>query len=538
MFFIKKPFQELEKRYQDMHGVFFVQCEAIFVRLEKIAKHNLEYLSYFNNLSKNREMIKLELDTKAKEQLQKLSTYVKENQGKAFTALYQPTKITLDVYESAVKKLMLELKTIMQPEDDTKIILAKVKELIRHLRSEYFNKNHQLNLVEPVFNIFFKNIDDQVVRMDQQMDMGDYDEIHTTAEKLTKAVQKVLGLLEVLPRICVLLANVIPEKIRQLTEASEQMTKQGYPLHHLLIKDTITKAGDDVERLQQRLSMLDVQGMEASLIAWSEKIESFYPLFEQEKQAKIEFDAHYEKTYHAVNELERRFTKLNSGLPRIKESYVLEHQQLQDVELLQALISKVNVTKRGLDTLVLASTRQPYSLQVDKVKLLQKEVEIGQQKMDAFSTYLISLKSQSQEAYTSVNGYFLRFKEAEKALDDLNMQVLSDQYQPLLTNFYQRLKQIIDALNVKPIDMNVVQQNLNIIKQDGQELIVQIEQKMKLALETEKLLLTANKDRHRTSDNHKIIALAEQAFFEGKFEKAHQEVQNLLKKMPIQKSGK
>jgi septation ring formation regulator EzrA len=89
----------------------------------------------------------------------------------------------------------------------------------------------------------------------------------------------------------------------------------------------------------------------------------------------------------------------------------------------------------------------------------------------------------------------------------------------------------VDALNLLPIDMNVVQQNLNLVKKDGQILVQRIHATMKLALDTEKLLLIANKDRHRTSDNQKIITLAEQAFFEGKFEKAHQEASNLLKKM-------
>ena len=46
------PFQELEKRFQDTHALFFVQVEAIYHRLEKISKHNLEYFSYFENISK------------------------------------------------------------------------------------------------------------------------------------------------------------------------------------------------------------------------------------------------------------------------------------------------------------------------------------------------------------------------------------------------------------------------------------------------------------------------------------------------------
>jgi septation ring formation regulator EzrA len=533
MLFIKKPFQELEKRYQDTHALFFVQVEAIYHRLEKISKHNLEYFSYFEGISKTHAMIKHELDSKAKDQLAKLSIYVKDNQGKAFNALYQPTRITLDVFESAVKKLMVELTMIMKPEEDTKIQIAEVKELIRHLRTEYFGKINQLNLVEPQFNNLFKYVDDQINFIDQKMDAGEYDDIQQMIAKITKAIKKILSLMNDLPRICTLLAKVIPEKINNLIDASEAMNKQGYAMHHLLIKDTIHKAQDELERMQSRIAVFDILSMDTQLNGIGEKLEAFYPLFEKEKEAKLIFDQDYEATYEAVNNLEKRFSKLNAGLPKIKDIYVLEHQRLAEVDVIKDLISRLNQTKRGLDTLVLAGTKQPYTLQVEKINILKKEAELGEQKLDAFTRYLSSLKTQSQEAYASVNQYFLQFKDAEKALDDLNMQILIDQYYPLLTKFYQHLKQIVDALSLLPIDMNVVQQNLNVIKQDGQALVQRVHATIKLALETEKLLLSANKERHRTSDNQKIIALAEQAFFEGKFEKAYAEANNLLKKMMI-----
>jgi len=538
MLFIKKPFQELEKRYQDTHALFFVQAAAIYQRLEKISKHNLEYFSYFDGISKTYDMIKNELDNKAKDQLHKLSQYVKDNEGKAFNALYQPTRITMDVIESAVKKLMQELTMIMKPEEDTKVLIAEVKELIRHLRSEYFGKINQLSLVETQFNNLFKYVDDQVNFIDQKMDAGEYDDIQQMIAKMTKAIKKILGLMNELPRICVLLASVIPEKIKALLDTSDTMQKQGYPLHHLLIKDTISKAKDELEKMQTRIAVFDVYGMEVLLNSIGEKLESFYPLFEKEKEAKITFDKDYESTYDAVNNLERRFSKLNSGLPKIKEIYVLEHQRLSEVESIKELISRLNLTKRGLDTLVLAGTKQPYTLQVDKINILKKEADIGERKLDEFTRYLASLKTHSQEAYASVNQYFLQFKDAEKALDDLNMQILTEQYDNQLTTFYQNLKQIVDALSLLPIDMNVVQQNLMLVKQEGQALVQRIHATIKLALETEKLLLTANKDRHRTTDNQKIIALAEQAFFEGKFEKANQEATNLLKKLIVPQQGK
>jgi septation ring formation regulator EzrA len=356
--------------------------------------------------------------------------------------------------------------------------------------------------------------------------------------KMTKAIKKILGLMNELPRICVLLASVIPEKIKALLDTSDTMQKQGYPLHHLLIKDTISKAKDELEKMQTRITVFDIYGMEVLLNSIGEKLESFYPLFEKEKEAKVTFDKDYESTYDAVNNLERRFSKLNSGLPKIKEIYVLEHQRLSEVESIKELISRLNLTKRGLDTLVLAGTKQPYTLQVNKINILKKEADIGERKLDEFTRYLASLKTHSQEAYASVNQYFLQFKDAEKALDDLNMQILTEQYDNQLTTFYQNLKQIVDALSLLPIDMNVVQQNLMLVKQEGQALVQRIHATIKLALETEKLLLTANKDRHRTTDNQKIIALAEQAFFEGKFEKANQEATNLLKKLIVPQQGK
>jgi septation ring formation regulator EzrA len=376
-------------------------------------------------------------------------------------------------------------------------------------------------------------VDDQVNFIDQKMDAGEYDDIQQMIAKITKAIKKILGLMNDLPRICVLLSKVIPEKINNLIDGSEAMNKQGYAMHHLLIKDTIHKAQDELERMQARIAVFDILSMETQLNSIGEKLEAFYPLFEKEKEAKLILDKDYESTYEAVNNLEKRFSKLNAGLPKIKDIYVLEHQRLADVDLIKDLISRLNQTKRGLDTLVLAGTKQPYTLQVEKITILKKEAEIGEQKLDAFTRYLSSLKTQSQEAYASVNQYFLQFKDAEKALDDLNMQILIDQYYPLLTKFYQHLKQIVDALSLLPIDMNVVQQNLNLIKQEGQSLVQRVHATIKLALETEKLLLTANKDRHRTSDNQKIIALAEQAFFEGKFEKAYAEANNLLKKMIV-----
>jgi septation ring formation regulator EzrA len=196
------------------------------------------------------------------------------------------------------------------------------------------------------------------------------------------------------------------------------------------------------------------------------------------------------------------------------------------------------LTKRGLDTLVLSSTKQPYSLQVDKIELLKRDSEKAEVLLDNFHQYITSLKQMSEEAYLSVNRYYLLFKEAEKSLLDSQIPLLIDQYQPQCTLYYQRLKLIVDTLSLMPINMNIIQENLQMMKTDGETLVKQMQVTVNLAKETEKLLVQANKDRHRTTDHQRIMMLAEQAFFDGKFEKAHLEATNLLKKIQTVKQGK
>ncbi len=538
MIFIKKPYYDLEKKYKDIVSLFSGEVKESFQRLDKISKQNLEYYQYYENLKVHYQNIEQDIFPKAEGAMQQLLVAVKDHQNKAFNLLYPATKTTIELFSDSVQSLIVQLQKIMQPEEETKKRVIQVKEMIRLFRTEYFNRVHTLSLVETQFNTLLKNLDDMMINVDQKIDAGDYDESLLSINKMAKVTQKVLSLLDKLPKICTLIQTVIPEKLVKLVDDVELLVKQGYPLHHLLIKDTINKAKDELEYCRGKLNNFDIVEMEPQLLAIHDRLTQFYPLFEKEKSAKIIFDQDYEMMYAKVNQVEKTFSKLNAQLPRTKKIYVLEDAKLKDVEKITTIISQLNLTKRGLDTLVLSGTKQPYSLQVDKINLLRTESEKAEILLDEFHQYITSLKKLSEEAYNSVNLYYLKFKEGEKALLDSHIPSLIERYQLQSTVFYQRLKLIVDTLSLMPIDMNIIQDNLRFIQTDGEALLKEMNSTVSLAKETEKLLVQANQDRHRTTDHQRIMVLAEQAFFDGKFEKAHLEATNLLKKIQTVKQGK
>ena len=531
MLFIKKPYLDLEKKFKDIMSLHKKDLADHFVRLEKISKSNLVYYQYYENLKIHFQAIEQDVYPKAQQAMDQLLKLVKEHQNKSFNLYYPATRTTLDIYQQSVEHLLNELQKIMQPEDETQSRIEQVKESIRLLRTEYFNRRDSLGLVESQFTNLLKNLDDMMINVDQKMDAGEYDDILVSINKMSKVTTMVLGLLDQLPRLCTLIQTVIPDKLTKLVDDVETLVKLGYPLHHLLIKDTINKAKDELEFCRNKLNNFDVKDMEKQLRSIADRLDQFYPLFEKEKNAKITFDQEYEHIYARVNQIEKNFSKLNAQMPKLKEYYVFEDTKLKDIETIKVLISQLNMTKRGLDTLVLSGTKQPYSLQVDKITTLKTDSDKADALLQAFQVYTTGLKQKVIDAHQSVNQYYLKFKETEKLLLDLNIPSLIEMYQEKFTEYYQRLKIVVDAFQIFPIDMNVIQENLTFIQTDGDSMMKDIQKTITLAKDAERLLIQANKDRHRTSDHQRIIQLAEQAFFEGKFEKAYQETSNLLKKI-------
>jgi septation ring formation regulator EzrA len=531
MLFIKKPYLDLEKKFKDIMSLHKKDLVDHFVRLEKISKSNLVYYQYYENLKIHFQAIEQDVYPKAQQAMDQLLKLVKEHQNKSFNLYYPATRTTLDIYQQSVEDLLNELQKIMQPEDETQSRIEQVKESIRLLRTEYFNRRDSLGLVESQFTNLLKNLDDMMINVDQKMDAGEYDDILVSINKMSKVTTMVLGLLDQLPRLCTLIQTVIPDKLTKLVDDVETLVKLGYPLHHLLIKDTINKAKDELEFCRNKLNNFDVKDMEKQLRSIADRLDQFYPLFEKEKNAKITFDQEYEHIYARVNQIEKNFSKLNAQMPKLKEYYVFEDTKLKDIETIKVLISQLNMTKRGLDTLVLSGTKQPYSLQVDKITTLKTDSDKADALLQAFQVYTTGLKQKVIDAHQSVNQYYLKFKETEKLLLDLNIPSLIEMHQEKFTEYYQRLKIVVDAFQIFPIDMNVIQENLTFIQTDGDSMMKDIQKTITLAKDAERLLIQANKDRHRTSDHQRIIQLAEQAFFEGKFEKAYQETSNLLKKI-------
>lgn len=536
MLFAKGQLADLEKKYDRNHALFVTNCASLLKRINTIGESNLEFYASAQKFNKVHEFIQRDHDEKARTSIEALKQFYAAKNSKAFQALYGPSKAIINAFEREVNAYTLELENLLQPEQETKLLVSKVKEEARLLRQNYHSKLERLTLVEAPFSTIFKNYDEYLLKLDRKIDSGEYDEIKLMVAKISKLTKEMEELLLVLPQLCVLIDSVLPAKMNNLADEAEALTKQGYPLHHLMIKDTLGKFSADMQTFKAQLQKLDTKGIEEKIQSMMLKIESFYPLFEKEKEAKGIFEKEYDPTYQAVNALERKFSKLNNAIPQYRQVYIIANDQLLKIDVIRKIISDLNMTKRGLDTLVLSATKQPYSLQVQRIETLKSDTEAAHKMMDEFSGYLAQLKSESEAAYRAVGEYNTRFKAAEHAVSSLQIADHQKLYQEQFDRYFLNMVNILDAIKSTPINMNTIQANMKTLKDEGEKFLAQVEKDMAVAALAEQTIMVANRDRDRLNDYHRILTLAEQSFFAGQYEKAYLEAGNLLKKIQQQKA--
>ncbi|HOJ45652.1 MAG TPA: septation ring formation regulator EzrA [Bacilli bacterium] len=538
MLFPNRHLADLEKRYEHSHALFMSHAHSIIDRLASIANRNILYVPIHDDFATRYDKIKDEYLSSVSQSINSLRTMLDNKNNKGFASLYEPTRVVVTNFEKAVAKLSLDLEKVMKSEEDARGLAFGIKEEVRRLKDNYRVHQTELSLIEKSFDRLFTNIDINLKKVDELIEIADYGEAGMLIAKLKRLARQVEDVIREAPSLCVMIERIIPEKIHSLREESERMVKKQFPIHHLMLNVTIDKIQDELAVLTTQMANLDITGVSEKLRANIGKIEKFYGDFDKEKEAKIQFEKDYQPTYDAVNQIERNFIKLNSTLPQIKQYYVLGAAQSDSIETIRQLISKMNMTKRGLDTLVLSATRQPYSLQVDIIKVLKEENERALKLIAEFNQYLASLKAKSNEAYQLVNTYYVKFKIAEHQLFELDIDAISGELLPKFDDYYHSLTIISETLKVLPIDIGVIETHVDNLKTGGEQLLVRIDKELSTAQLAESAIIHANRDRNRLTDYHRLLSMAEASFLAGSFQQSYLEAGNLLKKINAQLNQK
>ena len=506
---IKKQVRELERKYSYLDALLLGQDSQYIHRLEIISHTNLLYVEKYSEFSKRFKEIFDNDDKFSESMIKQLNSLIANKQYKNIKLVIGDARNTINYFEEAVNELDKDLYDVIRPEEEARQAILKVKENYRRVKQIFYSNSNDLELVSTSFTKVFDRLDQSFTDFESHIESAEYEEANALLPTLDHVVSALSDALEELPSLCILIENVIPEKISSLENEYVEVERKGVPLFNLSFHKKADKWKAILADVRQRTIDLNTVGCKEDLNGIANEIEEVKQLLNSEVVDKDLFEKESDELYAKVIDLEKNFLKICSLLPEVEEVYVINETQLNNIEVLKENMNRLGASKRSLDNFIHSGTKQPYSILRKKLSELQNDYDKAKASLDDFTAYLDSLKTNSEEAYTLVFVYYYRCKQIESTLRDMGLPEFAEGYQGQLETCYELLNVIDRTLKVQPIDVGYINNKVEELKNLANNFFEEIENRYREQQLAESAIVYANRDRNHQSDVHQQLSVLE-----------------------------
>ncbi|MDD6301821.1 MAG: septation ring formation regulator EzrA [Bacillales bacterium] len=525
-----KAARDLEKKYRYLHGILTEDIEQYVDRILKISEQNIEYVSLYqqyydtyNEILKNNDRNSYMVVSGLINTINDKKTHNKN--------LIDSTKKVVNEFEEKVLELFDDLTALLSKDEEFRQNEVSLQRKFRILKETYSNHETELKVMENSFNKVFKRIEKIFIECEELTSSARYDE---ASEKLP-TIEKVLNALEEafdkLPNYCVRINTTIPKKMDEIADKYHELEGKEYPLHHLKVMSRLENYKLKLDDIFKRLETFNLKNINNELDEIDNDIMSIFKAFDDEESAKEFFDANCDAVYNATYDIEKHFMRIKRSLPYYKEVYLIKDKYLDKVDELQRDIDNIQTIKRDLDNYIHSSTKQPYTIIVSKIADMEKEMTRINEIIKDYNNYLVSLKSDSENAYRTICDYYLKLKEAEYQLREMAVPQYSDRLRVNFDRAYSYLEQIGESIKAKPIDVGTANDILESARELIDDMLKDVQEQIGQMKYAETSIVYANQYRQGFLDCKYALNNAGASFFEGDFTRTIDETVSILRKM-------
>ena len=533
---VKKQVRELERKYSYFDALLMGQDSQYIHHLEVVSRTNLLYVEKYTVYSKKFKEVFENDDKFAESMIKQLNSLISSNQYKNIKVVIADAKKAVAIFEESVNTLDAELYEIIKPEEEARQAILKLKENYRRVKQIFYSNSNDLELVASSFTKVFDKLDSSFVEFETHIESAEYEEANELLPVISKVISALEGALSQLPNLCIMVQSVVPEKIEQLTNDYNVIEKKGVPLFNLSFRHKTEVWKKTLDDLKKKLINLQTAGVKEELERIQMEIEDVRGKLNTEVDDKTVFEEAADKLYKAAIALEKEFLKVCSLLPEVKKIYIVSQEQEAHIDDLKQSMNNLGTSKRTLDNYIHSGTKQPYSILRKKLDDLQHDYDIAEKGLNDFKTYIDGLRTSCEEAYTLVFVYYYRIKQSEATLREIGIDSFADQYQNEVEACYVLLNEIDQSLKIQPIEVELVNEKIEQLKNIANHLCDEVEDKFREQQLAESAIVYANRDRNHQTDVHQQLCVLEESFFAGEFMKTYHDANAIYRRMHAEES--
>ena len=528
IYLLKRNFKNLKDNFHKLNNS---NLDSKINKLKMISEHNEEYVDLFNEINEKYTNL---IDTYAIEMetvFNKIDVLFANKDYKVVKEELELLEHSLNVYGSELNKIDDEIKHITSKEDELREIVVPLKEKFRVLKANFYEHKEELSVCSKIFEKKINELEKTIAKLDNKLENGYYKEAEELTNELVTEVDFYGGHLEKMPKLVSFSMQVLPKRLEAAMSKYQKMKEEGYPLFTIKATAIEEKINLSLDEIRIRFEEFNYEDINESIKEAAYEIEDLNEALEKEVTSKDHFTQYNEVVYAQVEEIGKKFLKAKRDTDNINGVYLIDSSKYSELNILETQVQILNRIKMELDAYIHSATKQPYSILSSKMGELAEFGGEVEEKLNAYQDYILSLKNDSENAYSKVNNYSVELTTLYNKLLNLNHKVLSVIYEEEYNNVCDLIQNIDKSLKTKPINVAVINENSNALVNKVEELLKNMKESLKMYEMAQNIIIFTNKYRSSFSTVNEVLNRAEIHFENGEFEFAIDSVSEVLQEV-------
>ena len=431
---------------------------------------------------------------------------------------FRVAKTELEIYKvrQAANHLLDEIKDITLSEEKYRSIIIKLKTKYRELNKKFNDNKDSFEEYADDVSMQLENIEAKFLDFERVMEKNQYNEVIHIVRALDTMVSHMSIIIEELPNVILMAKHVLPSRINEVKANYDELVNDGYSIDYLNLDYNIEEANKNINNILDKARILNIENSMFDLKTMLSYYDSLFVDFEKERLSRKVYEDELAGFDKRINRINTQVNSVVDSLEMIENTYNLTDSDRNTIDDANKSLVVINDDYNKLKKKD-ESKAMPYSMLNEELDALSNRLT----RMD--ETFTKTLKSlgnmyddeeRAREQLKEIEEFM---KQAKKTIHSYKLPVITDTYFIQLDEANEAIREIVNELKKKPIEISVLNTRVDTARDLVLKLYNTTNEMIKTARMAEISIVYGNRYRSHFKEIDRGLEKAEDNFYRGNY---------------------
>ena len=448
-----------------------------------------------------------------------LDVYIDKKDYK--NCIYRLAKTELEIYKvrESADSLLEEIKEITLSEEKYRAIVIKLKTKYRELNKDFQDHRQMYDEMQEAVELQLENIERRFLDFEKVMESNQYSEVVHIVKALDTMIEHMGIVIKEVPDLLLMAKQVIPNRMKEVSELNDDMVKQGYPLDYLNVPYNLEESQKNIDHILDKIRVLNLEDCMFELKTMLDYYDSLFVDFEKERLSRkvyVEMERDFSKKLEKTNKV---VCEVYNQLDDIKNMYDLNDQDVETIHEVNKVLVVINDDYKKMVAKVEAKS-SPYSLLQQEVEELTIRLKKMEDDLDQALKSLGNMYDDEIRAREQLEEIESFLKQSKEKMRGYKLPIITNNYFVQLSEANEAIEEVIKELKRKPIVIRTLNTRVDTARDLVLKLYNTTNEMIKTAQLAEMAIVFGNRYRLVYDEVDTGLEDADKLFFKGEYKKA------------------